>query len=106
MHSASSSRNPSSSARRARGRLEAARVSPTRPHGRRDELRAARHILLDQTASLEAREAARETLVELLEAKRWSGRPAYSLRQAAAKALFDDPPGLCLTSRSQLEGRA
>jgi len=66
-------------------------VSPTRPHGRRGELRAARRVLLDLTASFEAREAARETLLELLEAKRSNGRSAYSLRHAAAKALYDDP---------------
>ena len=65
--------------------------SRTRPHGRRDELRAARRILVDPTASFEAREAARETLLELLEATRSNGRPAYSLQLAAAKALRDDP---------------
>jgi hypothetical protein len=66
-------------------------VSPTRPHGRRDELRAARRVLLDQTASLEARAAAIETLVDLLSAKRPNGRPASSLRLAAAKALLANP---------------
>ncbi len=72
-------------------RSEAAPVSRTRPHGRRDELRVARRIILDLTASFEARQAARETLLELLEAKRSNGRPAYSLSLAAAKALRDDP---------------
>ena len=76
-----------------------ARVSPTRPHGRRDELRAARRVLLDQTASLEARGAALETLAGLLEATRSNGRPASSLRLEAAKALLANPtlydPRLC-----------
>jgi hypothetical protein len=66
-------------------------VSPTRPHGRRDELRAARRVLLDRTASLQARAAASETLVDLLSAERSNGRPAYSLRLAAAKALLANP---------------
>jgi hypothetical protein len=74
-----------------RGEQEAPRVSRTRPHGRRDELRAARRIILDLTASFEARQAARETLRELLRATRSNGRPAYSLQQAAAKALLNDP---------------
>ena len=78
-------------ASRPRGGQEAARVSRTRPHGRRDELRVARRILLDARASLEARDAARETLLELLHATRSNGRPAYSLRQTAAKALMNDP---------------
>jgi len=78
-------------ASRPRGGQEAARVSRTRPHGRRDELRAARRILLDARASPEAREAARETLLELLHATRSNSRPAYSLRLAAAKALMNDP---------------
>ena len=74
------------------GQHSVARPSPgTRPHGRRGELRAARRILLDLTASFEAREAARQTLLELLEARRSTGHPAYSLHLAAAKALFDDP---------------
>lgn len=34
---------------------------------------------------------ARETLLELLDATRSNGRPAYSLRQAAATALLKDP---------------
>ncbi len=68
-----------------------ARVSQTRPHGRRDELRAARRVLLDQTASLEARGAALETLAGLLEATRSNGRPANSLRLEAAKALLANP---------------
>jgi hypothetical protein len=71
--------------------LEAEGVSPTRPHGRRDELRAARRVLLDQTASLEARGAALETLAGLLKATRSNGRPAYSLRLEAAKALLANP---------------
>jgi hypothetical protein len=66
-------------------------VSPTRPHGRRDELRAARRVLLDQTASLEACDAALCTLAGLLEATRSNGRPAYSLRLEAAKALLANP---------------
>lgn len=66
-------------------------MSPTRPHGRRDELRAARRVLLDQTASLQARAAAVETLADLLSAERSNGRPAYSLRLAAAKALLVNP---------------
>jgi len=74
------------------GQRSVASPSPgTRPHGRRDELRAARRILLDLTASFEAREVARETLLELLKATRSNGRPAYSLRLAAAKAIYDDP---------------
>jgi hypothetical protein len=63
----------------------------TRPHGRRDELRLARRILLDRTASFEARELALERLGELLEARRSNGRPAYWLRQAAAKAILQNP---------------
>jgi hypothetical protein len=51
-----------------RGRLDAARVSPTRPHGRRDEHRAARRILLDRTPSVDARIEACGTLRALLEA--------------------------------------
>lgn len=45
-------------------------MSPTRPHGRRDEPRAARRILLDRTASVDARIEACETLRALLEADR------------------------------------
>jgi hypothetical protein len=66
-------------------------VSPTRPHGRRDELRAARRVLHDQRATLEARGAALETLSGLLEATRSNGRPAYSLRLEAAKAILANP---------------
>jgi hypothetical protein len=70
--------------------VEAARVT-TRPHGRRDELRLARRILLDRNASFDARELALERLLELLEATRSNGRPAYSLRHAAAKAISQNP---------------
>jgi len=66
-------------------------LSSSRPHGRRDELRAEGRILRDLGASFEARAQARETLLELLEATRANGRPAYSLQLAAAKALMDDP---------------
>jgi len=66
-------------------------LSSSRPHGRRDELRAGGRILRDLGASFEARAQARETLLELLEATRANGRPAYSLQLAAAKALMDDP---------------
>ena len=52
------------------GRLDAARVSPTRLHGQRDEHRAARRTLLDRTASVDARIEACETLRALLEADR------------------------------------
>jgi hypothetical protein len=54
--------------------------SSSRPYGRRDELRAARRIQLDLSASYEARQAARERLLELLQATRSNGRPAYSLQ--------------------------
>jgi hypothetical protein len=63
----------------------------TRPHGRRDELRLARRILLDRSASVEARLQALETLGELLHATRSNGRPAYSLRLAAVAAIFKNP---------------
>ena len=63
----------------------------TRPHGRRDELRLARRILHDRTASWEAREVALEKLVELLDATRSNGRPAYSLQLAAAAAIMKNP---------------
>lgn len=66
-------------------------MSPTRPHGRRDELRTARRVLHDQTATLEARDAALETLAGLLKATRSNGRPAYSLRLEAAKAVLSSP---------------
>jgi hypothetical protein len=61
-----------------RATSEAAPVRRTRPYGRRDELRAARRIQLDLSASYEARQAARERLLELLQVTRSNGRPAYS----------------------------
>jgi hypothetical protein len=69
----------------------APRGAKTRPHGRRDELRLARRILLDRSASWEAREVARDRLVELLDATRSNGRPAHSLQLAAAAAIMKDP---------------
>jgi len=80
---------PGAEAALAQGR-RAARAT-TRPHGRRDELRLARRILLDRTASVEARELALERLAELLDATRSNGRPAYSLQRAAAKAILQNP---------------
>jgi hypothetical protein len=70
---------------------EERRAVRTRPHGRRDELRLARRILLDRSASVEARLQALETLGELLHATRSNGRPAYSLRLAAVAAIFKNP---------------
>jgi hypothetical protein len=63
----------------------------TRPHGRRDQLRLARRILLDRNAPFEDRELALERLVELLQARRSNGRPAYSLQLAAARAIMQNP---------------
>jgi hypothetical protein len=48
-------------------------------------------LVRDLGAPFEAREAALETLLELLEATRSNGRPAYSLQLAAAKAIMADP---------------
>jgi hypothetical protein len=65
--------------------------SRTRPHGRRDELRLCRRILLDRSDSFEARELALETLGELLDATRSNGSPAHMLRLGAAMALLENP---------------
>jgi hypothetical protein len=66
-------------------------LSSSRPHGRRDQLRAARRILVYHRDAYEAREEALETLVALLYATRSNGRPAYSLQLAAAKAIMNNP---------------
>lgn len=63
----------------------------TRPHGRRDELRLARRILLDRDAPVGARMLALEQLIELLDATRSNGQPAYSLRLAAVSAILKNP---------------
>jgi Helix-turn-helix domain len=63
----------------------------TRPHGRRDELRLARRILHDRSASVEARLLALEKLGALLHATRTNGQPAYSLRLGAVAAILKNP---------------
>ena len=69
-------------------------VDSSRPHGRRDQLRAARRILIYHRDAYDAREEALQTLVALLDATRSNGRPAYSLQLAAAKALLNNPARL------------
>jgi hypothetical protein len=88
-------RSPEGEQERSERRVAAAsgarRGVRTRPHGRRDELRLARRILRDRSASVEARLLALEKLRELLHATRSNGRPAYSLRLEAVAAILKNP---------------
>ena len=57
----------------------------------RDAIRDARRVLLDATASSEARSRARGTLVGLLDTRRRDGSPAYGIRLEACRVLMQDP---------------
>jgi hypothetical protein len=90
---------------------EVRRGARTRPHGRRDELRLARRILHDRSASVEARLLALEKLGELLDATRSNGRAAYALQLGAAAAILKNPDSIDLfapasgSSRRRRHGR-
>ena len=62
--------------------------------GRHEEIRRHHRVLLDQTQSREARDAARDRLRELLDARRSDGSPALKIQLLAAAAILAEPPEL------------